>query len=256
MNYIVNIDEEKCIRCGLCIKDCPQGIIELTATGVAPKTNECIKCGHCVAVCPKAAVLITDFEDMPEDIANYNLISGDDMVNHIKARRSMRHFTSQKIDAQIVAQILEAGRYTPSGSNKQEVSYVVIEKNIAQYEALAVNVFRRTKKVLDLFSSKFRRYNIDANFFFKNAPVVIFIKSTDTVDGALAASSMELTAQGYGLGVLYSGFFTVAVKLSPKLKKHLGVKRGEKAITTLVLGYPAIRYQRTAPKKRPDIHYD
>ena len=60
---------------------------------------------------------------------------------------------------------------------------------------------------------------------------------------------MELVAEAQGLGVLYSGFFAIAVKHSAKLQKLMGVSGRRKAVTALVLGYPAVRYLRSAPRE-------
>ena len=75
------------------------------------------------------------------------------------------------------------------------------------------------------------------------------------VDGALAASNMELMAQAQGLGVLYSGFFTLAANHSAAVRRELGLNRKEKAVTTLVVGYPAVVYQRTAQREKVSARY-
>jgi len=110
--------------------------------------------------------------------------------------------------------------------------------------------------VIDVIYSGFRAIEIDDHFLFKNATAVIVIKGADEVDAALAASSMELMAQSLGLGVFYSGFFSMITRVSGKLRKQLGIRRGEKAVTTLVLGYPAVRYQRTVQREPADVLYD
>jgi len=254
--HIVTIDKKLCISCGLCQKDCPANLFVISDEGAEVTTQGCIKCGHCVAICPRNAVSISGFEDEPEELTSYMKVDVKSLMGQIKARRSMRHFTPQDVSSDIVAQIIEAGRYTPSGGNKQTVSYVVLKENIDEYERIAVSLFRRIKKLADVFISKFRNIDIDDHFFFKGAPVAIVIKSTDMVDGALAASTMELMAQAHSLGVLYSGFFTRAARLSRKLRKNLSTSSHEKIVTTLVLGYPTVTYQRTAQKERPTIQFD
>lgn len=254
--HIVSIDKILCIQCGLCVEDCPSHALVLKADGAEVTTQQCIKCSHCVAICPKEAVTMTGFEDGPEPITPHMKVDAMALLGQLKARRSMRHFTEQPVDPEIIAQVLEAGRYTPSGSNKQDVSYVVLRENIDEYEQIALSLFRRIKKLADLFSSRFRQFELDDHFLFKHAPVVIVIKSSSMVDGALAASSMELMAQSLGLGVLYSGFFARIIGLSRKLKKKLSIASGEKVATTLVLGYPAVKYTRTAQKERPTVLFD
>lgn len=212
-------------------------------------------CGHCFAICPQNAVAISGFDDEPEAVAIGRRVDSDTLLYQLKARRSMRHFTEEDVSIDDIMQIIEAGRYTPTGSNKQDVSYVVLKDEIAEYERIALAFLRKAKKVLDVFSSRFRGIEIDDDFLFKKAPVAIVIKSSSITDGALAASSMELMAQSMGLGVLYSGFFTKAAQSSGALKKKLGVASGEKVALTLVIGHPAMEYQRTAPKEKPAITF-
>lgn len=55
MNNTIIIDKEKCIGCGLCVKDCVASAIKLEG-GKAEVFKDCIECGHCFAVCPQNAV--------------------------------------------------------------------------------------------------------------------------------------------------------------------------------------------------------
>jgi hypothetical protein len=59
--------------------------------------------------------------------------------------------------------------------------------------------------------------------------------------------------QVYGLGVLYSGFFTGAANTSRKLRRMLACAKGEKVVMTLVLGYPAVEYQRIPQREKAKV---
>lgn len=254
--HIITVDSSLCIGCGLCVSDCPTATMQMENGKAVVTTQECIKCGHCQAICPQYAVTISGFDDAPEAITPAMHVDAASLLGQLKARRSVRQFTRQQIAPELIAQIIEAGRYTPTGTNKQGVSYTVLQKNLADYEVPSIRMFRRLKRVIDVVYKGFRAIEIDDHFLFKNATAVIVIKGADEVDAALAASSMELMAQSLGLGVFYSGFFTMVTRISGKLRRKLGIRRGEKAVTTLVLGYPAVRYQRTVQREPADVLFD
>jgi len=254
--HIVSVDKVRCIGCGLCVDDCPTRTIRLSEGVAVVTTQNCIKCGHCQAICPQNAVSLSGFDEVPEAITPGMHVDAASLLGQFKARRSVRQFSAREIAPDLIEKIIEAGRYTPTGTNKQGVSYTVLQKNIGQYESVAIKSFRKLKKVVDLVYSGLRGIDIDDHFLLKNAKAVIVIKGADEVDGALAASSMEMMAQALGLGVFYSGFFTMIVRLSGKLKRRLGVRMGEKVVTTLVLGYPAVQYQRTAQRETAEVLFD
>lgn len=254
--HIVSINPALCIGCGLCVGDCPVHVIRMDGKTAVISTQDCLKCGHCQAICPQSAVSLSGYADEPETITPAMRVDPDALLGQIKARRSVRQFSEREIPQEAIQKILDAGRYTPTGTNKQGTSYAVLQKNIAEYEAIGVALFRKIKRVLDPVYAVARGIVVHDHFLFRNAKAVIVIKGADAVDASLAASSMELMAQSLGLGVFYSGFFTMISRISGKLKKRLGVRRGEKVVTTLVLGYPAVRYQRTAQRESAEVLFD
>ena len=253
--HIISIDSSLCTRCGMCLNDCPDNVLILSDKSAEYTGRFCVKCGHCVAICPQNAVSISGFADSPEDIDPYNKVDPEILLTQIKSRRSMRQFTEKDVPTEVIAKIIEAGRYTPTGGNKQGVSYVIIRENRDEVEKIAISAIRRLKSLLKLFRPYMKHIEIDDHFLFKGAPVVILVKSSDILDGALAASAMELMAQSLGLGVLYSGFFTLAVRRSRKLRRMLSVASKEKAVTTLVIGNPAVSYLRTAQRESAQVVY-
>lgn len=123
------------------------------------------------------------------------------------------------------------------------------------YEEEAVKFFRRIKPIADIAVKNSKEVEIDDNFFFKGAPIAIMVLTKDKVSGSLAASNMALMAEAYGLGVLYSGFFSEVTNNSPKLKKLLDLKRKDHVVTTLVIGYPDVKYRCTAQKETANVRY-
>lgn len=252
--HLIQIDKKACIGCSQCIKDCPANNIALTDKKAYIKQQRCIKCGHCVAICPKQAVSMTGFNEPPIEFKEKTVVDSYQLMQALKTRRTIRQFKDQPISDEVIKQIIEAGRLTPTGSNAQDVSYIVLKDNLKDFEKIAVRLFRRLLPLIKLVNSTAKEVPIDDDFFFKKAPTVILVVSKNQINGALAASNMALMAEAHGLGVLYSGFFTMAVKYSPKLRKQLQLKNG-KIIAALVLGYPNVNYRRTVQKEEATIHY-
>ena len=253
--HIIEVNNDLCIGCGLCKNDCPVNNITIKDKKSVIKNQDCIKCGHCSAICPTAAITLTGFDDEPIEIKNETTVDSNELLMAIKSRRTIRKFKNKEVPSEIIQQIIEAGRFTPSAKNSQDVSYIVLDENKSKYEEIAVKFFRRIKPIVSLFMKSAKEVTIDDNFFFKGAPVAIMVLTKDKISGSLAASNMALMAESYGLGVLYSGFFTTVVNNSRKLRKSLNLKHNDYVVTTLVLGYPDVRYRRTAQKERANVRF-
>lgn len=265
---MVRIDTEKCTGCALCVKDCfPQNLV--LENGKAKVIGRCLQCGHCVAVCPANAVEIPDYdmEDV-EDIAPPKFTAAE-LLSFIKARRSIRRFQDRPVERELIAQMIQAGRYTATASNRQSLSFVVVEHKMEPFRGLVMEKLAERGRAM-LASEKtprtMRRYAqwwIDAaeayrenprqkDIVFFGAPVVILLAGDNPIDAGLAASNMELVACAGGLGVLYSGFITTGSN-DEKIKTLIGLPAGKEVLTALVVGYPDVRYLRSAPRKKADI---
>ena len=251
----IEVNKDLCIGCELCKNDCPVNNIIIENKKSVIKNQDCLMCGHCVAICPKEAITLTGFDEPPIELTNKPILDQDELLMAIKSRRTIRKFKNKEVPSEIIQQIIEAGRFTPSAKNSQDVSYIVLDENKSKYEEIAVKFFRRIKPIVSLFMKSAKEVTIDDNFFFKGAPVAIMVLTKDKISGSLAASNMALMAESYGLGVLYSGFFTTVVNNSRKLRKSLNLKHNDYVVTTLVLGYPDVRYRRTAQKERANVRF-
>jgi nitroreductase len=188
-------------------------------------------------------------------------IDSDILLNTIQFRRTVRHYQDTPVERAVIEKIIEAGRWTPTGVNKQKVRYIVAEKSIPLLETEGLKTFRKLKLLAGIVGKFIKlpfdlsRHSLETGFFFHGAPVVILIVSEDAVDASLAAMSMELMAEALGLGVLYAGLFTRAAKMNKKIRAELGIAKKESVVTGLAIGYPAVKYMRTVPRKKADIRW-
>ena len=60
MNVVVKWDENKCLRCGLCVGVCPFGALKLENGRIVVDKNKCTDCGICVKACPVRALWLGD----------------------------------------------------------------------------------------------------------------------------------------------------------------------------------------------------
>lgn len=248
MNPIL-VNEEKCVGCELCVKDCPSSYLYIENGKAHTNTGGCLECGHCYAICPQAAITMTGYDFPEEASVPMTEIPSDTLLSAMKSRRTVRQFTDQAVEEEKIQKILEAGRYSPTGGNSQNVSYTILGSRQDEAEAICVDLFRKGTSLPRRSKAFAERFNITDNFFFKGAPLVILVSSRSSVDAGLASSYMEIMAESLGLGVLYSGFFVMCSRLSRKLRKLIGLPRGHKVVTCMVIGYPAVKYQRIVPRK-------
>lgn len=271
-NIMIKIDTEKCIGCGQCVKDCFPMCIEIEKDKAKINDKYCIKCGHCIAICPNNAVSIDEYN--MKDVKEYNkeefLVDADALLNFIKFRRTVRQFKNKEVEQEKIDKIIEAGRFTETSSNKQDVSYTVVRENLKQLKDFT---FESINKIADyVLNSKtleaklYRRYakmwikmyedykeNPKNDRIFFGAPVVIVVTAESQVNAALASSNMELVANALGLGVLFSGFFVRAAKESKDIIDFIGVKKRKEIVTCMMLGYPNVKYLRTVTRKEADV---
>lgn len=266
------VNKEKCIGCKLCVKDCFVNDIEIIDNKAYIRNKTCFKCGHCIAICPQKAVF-TDEYNMNE-VVEYNNenfdIDSDNLLNFIKFRRTIRHFKDKDVEVEKINKIIDAGRFTPTGGNLQNVSYIVLKDDITEVKEMTLKTLKSmgeyvlnnlsldniaikgyAKKWIRMYDEFKQNPNNDKLFF--NAPIILLLVSESDVNAALASSNMELMANTLGLGCLYSGFFVRASKENPDIKKFLNIDEKKNIITCMVIGYPDVKYKRTVPRKDADI---
>lgn len=263
--HMVTIDTEKCIGCGLCAKDCPADRLKIVE-GKAVYTSKCIQCGHCVAICPQGAVSIPEY-DMNE-IEEYNretfTIHPENFLHAVKFRRSIRNYKDRPVEHDRLVRILNAGRYTPTAKNTQSCHFVVLQDRLNEFKSLLWKIVpelaEQVKKtaphysVLLKFLDRKMKKDPDEDPLFFNAPICLFIAANNSLDVGLAASNIETMAVAEGLGVLFSGYIQGITEAAPALKEWLGIAECS-SVCCMLIGYPAVTYRRTAPRKKADIDW-
>ena len=163
------------------------------------------------------------------------------VLDLIKSRRSRRKFTAQAVDEALVDNILEAGRWAPSGSNNQPWRFVVV-RDAALKARLA----------------GFTRYGA----IIEGAPVVIpvFIHRpsmyNDTKDHqSLGAclQNMLLLAEAQGLGAVWLGEI---LNQAEGVRETLGLSPDLELMAVVALGWPAAGNERSQRMPLEDLVLD
>lgn len=100
------IDEDKCVGCGICVKECPVEAISMRDDKAEMDMGECIRCGRCHTVCPQEAVR-HDSEKIPQEIEE-NIRWVKKLMKHYETdedrrgflKRIVKHFNKEKTVAE------------------------------------------------------------------------------------------------------------------------------------------------------------
>ena len=253
------IERDKCDGCGLCVSDCLQRTLEIRDGKAQVLSDNCLKCGHCLAICPMNAVRMEGVEDeILETGGPGGVLDADALKAHLKLRRSVRRYKPAPVEREKLEKIIEAGRLTPTGRNLQNVRYIVIQNGIDAIEDEVLEQYRELQKQAELNGDpegfpNVRSFRLERGFLFYNAPALILVVSENNTNACLAAMSMELMAEALGLGTVYIGLFVRPANQNEALRRSLGIAEDENIAICLAVGYPAVTYRRSAPKKPANI---
>lgn len=189
-------------------------------------------------------------------------LSPENLLNSIKFRRSIRNYKERPIEDEKRDLILQAGRYTATAKNNQDCHFIFVQNELEtlkkyvwdSIDSIEAKGARQIPQEFLPFVSfnRRRKKNPADDFLFRNAPAVLFITSDWPLDAGLAAQNMELMAVASGLGALYNGYLARIANENEALKDWLGIP-GKTIKACMLLGYPNVKYERTAPRKEANI---
>ncbi len=145
-----------------------------------------------------------------------------DILNLLKSRRSIRVYQDRPIPNDLLLQILEAGRWAPTGANLQPWHFIVVTDPETR---------RRIGEVT--------RFLFIKSSHVEKAPVVIVLGFNTQkgkygrYDVTLAGGNMMIMATYLGLGTCWIGAFDES-----KVKKILEIPENIEVIGLITLGYP------------------
>lgn len=158
----------------------------------------------------------------------------DGILDLIRARRAVRRFEARRIPEEDLALLAEAGRWAPSGSNRQPCVFVAIDDPgaIETLEAFAPGIIGHPAAAFAvcLDTSRFGQGESD--------------ESLPAMDAAMAAQNIMLEAASLGIGSCPVLSFD-----GESVGRLLGLPAGIKPALLVVLGYPAGPVR--VPRRRP-----
>lgn len=280
----LDIEQSSCIRCGRCVKVCPDRIFVLSDTKGKVKIvhpEECIYCGHCVSVCPTDSVKHSEFPPEKVHPIDYHSIPTPDQVMLLlKARRSNRTITHKPVPVEMLDAIVEAAHTAPTATNSQNLSYTLVTDpdKLRQVSEYTIRVFDGLLKKLenpilrpllkkllaDVYKSipALRNLKIEHEAgkdpILRHATALLFIHTPGSSrfgceDANLSYQNASIMAQALGVSQIYMGFVLAAIKQDRKkqLAGILGIEGKIHAI--MALGMPAFLYPNYPDRKEVKI---
>ncbi len=271
---IIEINQETCNKCGICVAECPRRIIVLS-DGDFPQIAEqveatCNACGHCVAVCPRGSLSHRDSPlEMSPKIQENLKVTAEQVEQLLKSRRSVRVFKKKPVPREIITRLLDDARYAPTGHNAQEVEYLVIDnkKELDRIEELGIEWMKWVIKELPKVAAesnmeeKLARQKLRRDAFLRGAPVLIVTHAGATgsvsllgaIDSANALSFLDLAAYSLGLGTCWAGYIYIMANTFAPVREALALPEGHVAYGCALLGYNKFKYHRIPVRKDPRI---
>ncbi len=144
-----------------------------------------------------------------------------DTMEAIKSRRSIRKYRAEAVPDDLVEQVLEAGRWAPSASNRQPWTFIVVTDDKTRKTLADVAIY---------------------GWFLAEAPVTIAVVIDPrasfhaVIDGAAATQNMLLAARALGLGACWIGAYGSVYE--ERTRDILGVPQEKRLLCLISLGYP------------------
>jgi nitroreductase/NAD-dependent dihydropyrimidine dehydrogenase PreA subunit len=261
------VDKDRCTGCSICAEICPLAIIDSADATHLPLAKEaeaarCINCGHCEIYCPTGALTLNyALDEKTDEAVELGEISPNDLGIYLKSRRSVRHFTGEKVEKEKIERLLDIVRYSPSGMNAQPVQWLVAydEKEVQRLAELTIDWMRYLSKSENPLSAYAARLvaawerGIDPICW--NAPHILMAHIPEhnpiaPTDAVIALTYFDVAAPAFGLGTCWAGFLAGAARFWEPMKEALAMPTGRIIAYAMLFGYPQHKIYRI-PRRNP-----
>jgi len=264
------VDQALCTRCGICPIVCPMKIIGPVDENTLPfvpetKAGMCIRCGHCEVSCPSQAITLNFLPEEKVPIpAGTGTLSPEDLGVYLKKRRSVRHFTPEPVDKDIIIKILDVARYAASGSNGQPVQWLVVHdpEEVQKLAGLTIGwmktLLNSDHPMSGYIPSLIAAWDRGFDPVCRGAPHLVIAHIPEgnpvaSIDAIIALTHVDVTSPAYGVGTCWAGFLSMAATAYEPLQKVLALPSGRKYAYALMAGYPRYKTYGIPRRNPPEI---
>lgn len=146
-----------------------------------------------------------------------------EVIEAIKTRRSIRHYTSQHVTADSITHIIEAGIWAPSGLNNQPWRFVIVQSNDKKEELSYCTSYGRIIQESQVCICVF--YHIPSGYN----------RDKDILGIGACIQNMLLAAHDKGLGAVWLGEI---LNKKQKVNDLCGLSNEYELMAVIALGYP------------------
>ena len=205
----------------------------------------------------------------------------------LRSRRSVRRYKRKAVSRKDIKKILEAGRFTPTGLNRQGIRYIVITDpdRIARLREMTLpavmKLFAMAERIASLpFSSYllgeqfikdlkstygpglklfYDRTKRGEDRLFYNAPAIMLVHGEKVDDMAfscpVALFNCSMMAHTLGIGCCLNGFLVLAANHNTRIKQWLGIPRTHKCYGAMTLGYQGVAYSSLVKRNPVNVRW-
>ena len=196
------------------------------------------------------------------------MLTPDHTEHFLRSRRSIQRYKDKPVPKEIFEKALSISCCAPTGSNRQTVRWLVLDKQ-ADVQKVAAHVIdwmgyvaKNHPKIAQMMNMEtlVAQWNEGKDRICRNAPQLVFAYASDAygtgaADCHTTLAYLELALPRFDLGSCWAGYVNYAAGQWPPLAKELNFPEQHSCHGALMVGFPKFKYARAPQRNAPDIRY-